>query len=282
MSKVYRNLSGISHRSITPVINNKTLSVKRLEKKGTENDELITLQDINYENPETRKVIEECNFSLKKGDFVALLGANGAGKSTLMKIMIGLLKPSAGRVFLDKKAISQFTGAQIARSVGYVFENPEKMFFAATIEEEISFGPKNLGLKKEETVFLVEKALDFTHLEALKKRHPFSLSYGEQKRLALACSLAMRCRILILDDLFAGLDYDHSAELLKNLKQLLTLDGLIFSTQEISLVKDFANRAVILHNGKIVKMGTPEQCLSDDAALEKYHLYSSRYVGGDL
>ena len=174
---------------------------------------------------------------------------------------------------MEDLPIDKRTGAEIARLVGYVFEDPEKMFFARSVDEEIAFGPKNLGFTRDQVLRLVAGAIEITGLGDLKQKNPFSLSYGEQKRLALACILAMQNKVLILDDLFAGLEFNSGIMLMERILHSETVDAILFSTQDLDLVRRVADRVYILNNGRVVQEGSVEECLDDPVQLAAYRLH---------
>jgi len=164
--------------------------------------------------------IEDIDLRIGKGECVAILGENGSGKTTLIKHINGLLRPTRGNVRIDGKETKGMTIAELSKKVGFVFQNPDHMIFADTVEEEVSFGPKNLegdpkGIKRR-----VGEVLAFTRLERYRDSHPMSLSGGEKQRLALASIIISEPEILILDEPTTGLDYNSVLAMVQLIKKL--------------------------------------------------------------
>ncbi|USS41306.1 energy-coupling factor ABC transporter ATP-binding protein [Thermococcus aggregans] len=204
-------------------------------------------------------------------EIVALVGPNGSGKTTLAKHLNGLLKPTKGEVIVDGMNTKEHTVAELARVVGYVFQNPEHMFFEENVFKEVAFGPKNLGLSTEEIEERVKWALKQVNLEGYEDRSPYSLSGGEKQRLAIACILAMKPKYLILDEPTTGLD-EKNAERVKDIIRKLYKEGhgILLITHEMDFVLELAERVVLLYNGKEVFDGDVEGFFELD--LRKYGL----------
>jgi len=209
-------------------------------------------------------VLEGVNLKVRSGEFVAIIGPNGAGKTTLVKHLNGLLKPLRGRVRVFGMDTKKTPTSTLAKYVGYVFQSPEAQIFAATIGEELSFGLKNLGFPKEEIDERVSWALRAVDLNKPRDASPHFLSFGEKHRLAIATVLAMRPRIIVLDEPFPGLDYGRCLQLLSVCRKL-NEEGhtIILIAHDLHLISHFAKRAVILIAGQIVADGSVEEILSD-------------------
>ena len=147
------------------------------------------------------------NTKVYPGDIIAILGHNGAGKTTLVKHALSLLKPTKGKVFLEGKDTTKITVAQAAKTVGYVFQSPTQMLFAPTVAQELEFGPRNLHYDPATIKQNVDWAIHTVHLESELQMPPLALSFGQQKRVSIAAVLAMRSRILMMDEPTAGQDY---------------------------------------------------------------------------
>ncbi|RLG46222.1 MAG: ABC transporter, partial [Thermoproteota archaeon] len=146
------------------------------------------------------------NLEVYQGEFVAIIGQNGAGKTTLAKHFNGLLKPTKGDVIIDGMNTKDALITDLAKTVGFVFQNPDHQFFSFTVEEEVAFGPRNLGLSDEEVKNRVDEALSTVGLEKMRQRHPFTLSRGQRQRLAVASVLAMHPKMIVLDEPTTGQD----------------------------------------------------------------------------
>lgn len=236
---------------------------------------LLEFRGVSFRYPDTpRQQVSHVNLFVRTGEVVAIMGANGAGKSTLCRMAIGLVRPQQGSVFVDGEDVRALTVAQIARRVGYVFQNPSTMIFANTIGEELSFGPRNVGMNESEIRAAIAQSLEIVGLSHLSlEQSPFGLSFGQQKRLALASVLAMRPRVLILDEPTAGLD-EGSAD--TTLEQLLAAEhrphAVVMVTHDLALAQRFATRVVLLAEGRIVADGDPTAILNDASALARAKL----------
>jgi biotin transport system ATP-binding protein len=208
--------------------------------------------------------IDNISLSIAEGEFLIIAGRNGAGKSLLMRHFIGLSKPSSGAVFYRGQPV-QTQIPLIRREVGYVFQDTEAQIFGQTVEEDLAFGPANLGMKGQDLEDAVRHALREAHLEGMENRRPNTLSGGEQRRLAIAGVLAMSPRCVILDEPFANLDFPSVQEILAVLEVLRT-EGktLIVLTHEIEKVFALATRLVILDKGRIAFDAPPGEAQQSD------------------
>ena len=245
---------------------------------------LISFREVRFAYPGSQhEQLRGVSFDVRAGDVIALMGPNGAGKSTLCKTAIGLLRPSAGRVIVAGEDAARFTVAQIVRKVGYVFQNPAAMLFANTLREELSFGPRNVGMSEDRIAATVGQALEMVGLGHLSlDQSPFSLSFGQQKRIALASVLAMQPGVLILDEPTAGLD-DGTAEDL--MQRLLTAEhgpqAIVMVTHDLSLAHRFANRVVLVADGRLVADGPPAEILESADTMRRARLDPIVVPAGD-
>ncbi len=221
------------------------------------------------------QVLKDISFSIRKGDIIAILGPNGAGKSTLVKQALGLLKPTKGEVILEGMPTTELTVAQAAKTVGYVFQSPTQMLFAPTVEEELLFGPKNLAMPAEDAQANMEWAIQSVHLEEEKKTPPLALSFGQQKRVSIAAILAMRSRILIMDEPTAGQDYWNYCSFMDSILQMPGFDAIIFITHDVDLALIYANRILLLKEGAVAAFGTPKEVLSNQDVLHSARVLST-------
>jgi energy-coupling factor transport system ATP-binding protein len=235
----------------------------------------IGFDAVRFTYPDAAKPqINDVSLNVREGDVVALMGANGAGKSTLCRLAVGLLRPSAGNVVIEGADSTGMTVAKIVRSVGYVFQNPAVMLFANTLREELSFGPRNIGMPEAQMEPAINDAMRIVGLEHIPlDQSPFALSYGQQKRAALAAVLAMQPRVLILDEPTAGLDDATAAEMMgRLLASSLAPKGIIMVTHDLRLARTAANRAVLLADGVVVADGPPETVMADEPAMARAKL----------
>ena len=238
--------------------------------------ELVKFENVSFQyHSDDPMVLRDNSFSVRKGDIIAILGPNGAGKSTLVKQAIGLLKPTQGRVLLEGVPSTAITVAQAARTVGYVFQSPTQMLFAPTVEEELMFGPKNLGHTSAQIQEDVDWAIHTVHLEGEQRTPPLALSFGQQKRVSIAAILAMRSRILIMDEPTAGQDYWNYISFMDSIVQMPGFDAIIFITHDLDLALIYANRVLLLKEGSVAAFGPPEEVLSNDITLRSARVLST-------
>ncbi len=227
-----------------------------------------------YYDPEA-PVLKDVNLEIRRGDVIAVLGPNGAGKTTFVKHAIGLLKPREGRVLVEGRDTRQISVAQVASTLGYVFQSPSHMLFAATVAEELAFGPMNLGHAKAEIERDSREALRIVNLSGLEKDPPLALSFGQQKRVSIAAVLAMRSRILVMDEPTAGQDYRNYTEFMDAIVQLPNFEAILFITHDIDLALVYANRVLIVGDGRIAADAPPQVALSDFERLLQARLVPS-------
>jgi energy-coupling factor transport system ATP-binding protein len=246
-------------------------------------DPLVVFEDVDFRySDETPLVLKDVNLTVHHGDLIAVLGPNGSGKSTLVKHVIGLLKPTRGRVLVDGKDTRTLSVAQIARMLGFVFQSPTHMLFAPTVREELEFGPKNLGFKKEELDLAVAESLSTVNLKGLEEYPPLGLSFGQQKRTTIAAVLAMRSQIIIMDEPTAGQDYANYTHFMDEMCRP-DVDGsqsmvaanfaaTLFITHDLDLAVTYANRVLLVGDKHIVADGPPEEVLKDFDLLLRYRV----------
>ncbi|NJE10667.1 energy-coupling factor ABC transporter ATP-binding protein [Thermococcus sp. MAR1] len=209
-----------------------------------------------------KEALKGVDFEMGEG-IVALVGQNGSGKTTLAKHLNGLLKPTRGRVIVDGMDTMEHTVAELSKVVGYVFQNPEHMFFEENVFREVAFGPRNLGLSEEEIEERVQWALNAVHLTGYEERTPYSLSGGEKQRLAIACVLAMKPKYLILDEPTTGLDARSAMGVVETIRELRKDGhGILLITHDMELVLELAERVVLLHGGRKVFDGSVKEFFS--------------------
>jgi energy-coupling factor transport system ATP-binding protein len=224
---------------------------------------LVQFEGVSFGYETNTTVLKGISLDIHRGDVIAVLGANGAGKTTLVKHAIGLLKPKVGRVLVDGKDTRHISVAEVAKTLGYVFQSPSHMLFAPTVYEELAFGPTNLRHDPEVIRKEVQEAIDIVHLTGREKDPPLALSFGQQKRVSIAAILAMRSRILVMDEPTAGQDYRNYMEFMDAILQLPNFEAILFITHDIDLAVIYANRVLLVDNGQVVADGKPEVVLRD-------------------
>ena len=242
---------------------------ERAIQPGSRGDEaLVRFEKVHFRyNQDLPEVLKGVDFSVNKGDVIAILGHNGSGKTTLVKHALGLLKPTQGRVLLEGRETRQMTVAQAAHTVGYVFQSPSQMLFAQTVEQELAFGPKNLGMPAETIAGNVNWAIETVHLAPELKTPPLALSFGQQKRISIAAVLAMRSRILMMDEPTAGQDYWNYNAFMDAILQMPGFDSVIFISHDLDLALIYATRILLVYDGQLMADGAPHEVLKDEALL---------------
>ena len=236
---------------------------------------MLEVKNLKYSYNKDYQALKGVSLKVEKGEMVSLLGKNGAGKSTLFLHLNGIYEPDEGKVFIDgeelkydKKSLLKFI-----QKLGIVFQNPDDQIFAPTVEEDVAFGPLNLGLSMEEVQNRVEEALARVGMSGFEKKAPHHLSGGQKKRVAIAGILAMKPEIMVLDEPTAGLDPQGVTDLSKLLNELNN-EGItiLISTHEVDLVPNYANRVFVLVDGLLIGEGTPKEIFAQPEILEKANL----------
>ena len=217
---------------------------------------------------EPRKIFAGLDLTIRRGDKVALIGSNGAGKSTLMKLMVGLLKPSEGEIFLNGDSIYRKRTEDLSRQISLVYQNPEQMFIQDSIRADVSFAMKARGVKDYQR--RTRQLLERFRLEDLAERDGRLLSGGQMRRASLAIGVALDPGILLLDEPTANLDIATRREIMKTLEDMKEITGTVMiATHDMQLVCQWAQRIVVLKNGRVVADGTRDQIFGDRALLEE-------------
>ena len=236
---------------------------------------MLEVKNIKYSYNADYQALKGVSLKVEKGDMVALLGKNGAGKSTLFLHLNGIYQPDEGQVFIDgeelkydKKSLLKFR-----QKVGIVFQNPDDQIFAPTVEEDVAFGPLNLGLPMEEVQDRVEEALSRVGMSGFEKTAPHHLSGGQKKRVAIAGILAMKPEVMVLDEPTAGLDPQGVVDLSILLNELND-EGItiVISTHEVDLVPNYAKKVFVLVDGLLIAEGTPKEIFAKPEILEQANL----------
>ena len=235
-------------------------------------DRLLEFSGVSYAYEEGREALKNLSVAIRKGEKIAVLGENGAGKSTFFLLCNGVLAPKSGEIRYNGEPVgkSRKDKMKLRQKVGIVFQEPDRQILAATVAEEISFGPLNLGLSREEAANRVEEALSRMNLTEYRDRPPHYLSGGEKKRVTIADILAMKPEILLFDEPASSLDPANAA-LLEQTLQTLGQEGmtLVISTHDVNFAWKWAERALIFSQGELIADGPPETIFSDHILLEK-------------
>ncbi|RCW53968.1 MULTISPECIES: energy-coupling factor transporter ATPase [Halanaerobium] len=241
---------------------------------------LIELDNVShvYQDENNVKALTDINLEISRGEFIGIVGHTGSGKSTLVQLFNGLIIPSSGTVKVNGKNITNEKSnlKETRRHVGLVFQYPEHQLFEETVYQDIAFGPKNLGLDKDEIQNRVKEVMELVGLDyqEFKDRSPFNLSGGQQRKVAIAGVLALKPDVLVLDEPSAGLDPQgrkQLAELLKYLYQELEMTVILIS-HRMEEIAELASRVIVMHQGEIVIDDTPVEVFSREQELHKLSL----------
>jgi len=226
----------------------------------------IVIDHVSYEygrgTPFATKALDDCSLEIRPGEFVGLVGHTGSGKSTLVQLMNALLLPHSGRVIIDGQNVAELKSLRdVRRKVGLVFQYPEHQLFEETVEKDVGFGPRNLGLTDHAVKKRVKRALEIVGLDydEVAHRSPFELSGGQRRRVAIAGVLAMEPSYVILDEPTASLDPRGMRELLDYICKLHRDTGvtIVLVSHDMDEVARRADRVVVMDQGRIVMDGTP-------------------------
>ena len=232
----------------------------------------IVIEHLNYVymsgGPYETKALDDVNLTIGDGEFVGLIGHTGSGKSTLVQHLNGLLMPTSGKIFVDGLDVAdkQTDRRAIRRRVGLVFQYPENQLFEETVEKDIAFGPKNLGLDEKEIDRRVRDAMRKVALDydTLHERSVFELSGGQMRRVAIAGVLAMEPQVLVLDEPCAGLDPRGREEILGLIRDLHRESGatIVMVSHSMDDVASLAERVIVMNHGEVVMDGAPRDVFS--------------------
>ena len=230
----------------------------------------------NKDTPFEVKALDDISLTIKDNSFIGIIGHTGSGKSTFMQQLNGLLRPTSGTIIIDGVDITQkdIKLNKLRESVGMVFQYPEYQLFEETVEKDVAFGPKNLGLSDEEIAIRVKDAIEDVKLdyEWVKDRSPFELSGGQKRRVAIAGILAMRPKVLILDEPTAGLDPRAREEILDEIYDIYkkTKITVVLVSHSMEDVFAYANEIVVLSKGKLIMHKTTDEAVKERDLLKKY------------
>ncbi len=228
----------------------------------------------NYGAEDEIKAVDDVSLKIESGEFVVILGHNGSGKSTLSKMLNALIVPHEGSVFIDEMPTADEEQLYSIRSrVGMVFQNPDSQLVATTVEDELAFGPENIGIPREDIISRMDQALKLTSMEKFRKFAPHRLSGGQKQKIAIASVLTMKPRYLVLDEPTSMLDPKGQKDVLDTVLYLNSKEGIgvILVTQHMHEALH-AKRVMVMKAGKLAYDGSPEELFSNDSLLKKLNL----------
>jgi len=233
---------------------------------------ILEAGDVEFSYPDGTKALKGVNVLIEKGKKVAFLGANGAGKTTLFLHFNGILRPNRGKVRFQGRDVGYGHAAllELRKNVGIVFQDPDNQLFSASVLQEISFGPLNLGLSREETLQRVREAMAATEITELEHRPTHLLSYGQKKRVCIADVLAMHPMVMICDEPTACLDPKLARHMME-LFARISREGktVILSTHDVDLAYSWADYIYLMKDGAVAGEGKPESIFRDETLLER-------------
>lgn len=231
------------------------------------------LTHLSFSYDQTSNAVDDLSLTIEQGEFIAIVGQNGSGKTTLTKLLNGLLRPTRGQILLNGQDIETQSIAQLARSVGYVFQNPDHMIFSPTVRAELAIGPRNLGMSETRVMRQVDEVLEQFNLVEYALQQPASLSFGLRRKVSVASVVAMQTPILILDEPTSGLDQRSSNELMTTLQERNRLGHtIIVITHDMQLVAEHVPRCLVMHKGQRLAHGTTRQVMGKSELLRQTRL----------
>ena len=240
-------------------------------------DSIISVRNVTYEYREEETVyaaVKDLSLEIERGSFTVILGHNGSGKSTLAKMLNGLNKPTSGDVLVDGiNTKDEATEIEVKRKVGMVFQNPDNQIIASIVEEDVAFGPENLGLEPSEIRRRVDNALKAVDMYDFRESTPHRLSGGQKQRIAIAGIMAMEPECLVLDEPTAMLDPKGRAEIITTLHRLNSDKGItiVLITHYMEEAEN-ADRVIVMNDGKIIADNVPKVIFSDVKTLKSVGL----------
>ena len=240
-------------------------------------DKIIEIKNVSFEygdDEQTKRVIDDLSLDIERGSFTVILGHNGSGKSTLAKLMNGLLLPGSGEVTVNGISTADEDKAiEVKHMVGMVFQNPDNQLVASIVEDDVAFGPENLGFEPAETRKRVDEALKTVDMYEFRNSTPHHLSGGQKQRIAIAGVIAMRPECIVLDEPTAMLDPKGRQEIIASIEKLNRENGktIVLITHFMEEAEN-ADRVIVMNDGKIVSDGTPKVIFSDIKLLKSVGL----------
>lgn len=230
---------------------------------------VVIFDHVSYTYPDGTSALTDVSLSIRRGEYLGLVGQNGSGKTTLARMMIGLLRPSNGRVIIGGQDSTRMSVAQIAKKIGYLFQNPDHQIFSSTVFDEVAFGPRNLGFPEAEVKSRVENALSKVGLLPLSNTHPLFSSRGERQRIALASILSMGPEVLVLDEPTTGQDWLNNVRIL-DIADELNRSGttIVMISHNMQFIAERTRRLVVMKGGSVFIDGPTREVFSQT---EKLH-----------
>lgn len=239
----------------------------------------LTFKGVSFTYPTGVRALDGIELSINSGEFVAIVGENGAGKTTLVKMLNGLLRPQEGRVIVGNWNTEEYSTAQLADRVGFLFQNPDEQLFERTVWREISFGPRNLGFSEHKVNGNTKAALKTVGLLGKAEHNPYDLEPFERKLLALAATLAMNTPVLVLDEPSIGQDAAGRHRIGRILQDLHKMGRtILLISHDLDFCAENAERAIVMADGRILVDGPAARVFSQTEILQKAALFPPQLV----
>lgn len=230
-------------------------------------ENIISVSNLSFGYDSKRKVLENINFQLKKGESVGLVGANGVGKSTLLRILVGLNTGFQGDVMVNNIPLEKKNLKTIRKNVGYVFQDADSQLFMSTVFDDVAFAPRNYGMSEAEVNEKTMEALKVVHIEQLKDKQIYKLSGGEKKLASIATILSTEPDVILMDEPSVALDPKNRRNLINILNRLN--QAKIIASHDLNMIMDTCERTILLSDGKIIKDGNTKEILLDKELMEE-------------
>ena len=230
-------------------------------------ENIISVSDLSFGYDSKRKVLENINFQLKKGESVGLVGANGVGKSTLLRILVGLNTGFQGDVMVNNIPLEKKNLKTIRKNVGYVFQDADSQLIMSTVFDDVAFAPRNYGMSEAEVNEKTMEALKVVHIEQLKDKQIYKLSGGEKKLASIATILSTEPDVILMDEPSVALDPKNRRNLINILNRLN--QAKIIASHDLNMIMDTCERTILLSDGKIIKDGNTKEILLDKELMEE-------------
>ena len=230
-------------------------------------ENIISVSDLSFGYDSKRKVLENINFQIKKGESVGLVGANGVGKSTFLRILVGLNTGFQGDVMVNNIPLEKKNLKTIRKNVGYVFQDADSQLFMSTVFDDVAFAPRNYGMSEAEVNEKTMEALKVVHIEQLKDKQIYKLSGGEKKLASIATILSTEPDVILMDEPSVALDPKNRRNLINILNQLN--QAKIIASHDLNMIMDTCDRTILLSGGKVIKDGSTKEILLDKELMEK-------------
>ena len=233
---------------------------------------IIEIKDLSFSYQDEVNALSNVNLSVKKGEWVSVLGHNGSGKSTLSKLIIGLLKADSGEIKVDGVILNEESVHDIRRKIGIVFQNPDNQFVGVTVEDDIAFGMENLCFEQSDIVKKIKEYAEKVSMADYLKKEPHALSGGQKQRVAIAGILAMKTDIIIFDEATSMLDPKGRASIMEYIKEINKAGVTVITITHDMKEAVLSDRIIILKEGKVIACGDTNDILNDKETLNSSNL----------